>query len=333
MNRIPVPYTVTAEHLAKGEKLVVTKNIIKSRKYLTFTADIDSLGDGQLIIGHGYMASNATWIELSKDQILAHTYFSYANPPMSDLIKENSEHGLKIEKFITVSIEYKPCESIATIVIMSVGGMFKIDVKGWYGADGEVFAMFTEADAKNCKLNWSCPDFAANVWLVGDSYSGFGHAARWPYYLRRDGYLTQLSMGYPGMNSQRGITEFKAIIDKGQPEFVMWTLGMNNGDKEGKINADYLAATEEFLAICKERGITPILSTIPNTPKVDNRYKNEWVRNSGYRYIDFCRAVGADESVDWYPEMLSTDAIHPAASGAAALYAQALADFPEIMYK
>ena len=135
------------------------------------------------------------------------------------------------------------------------------------------------------------------------------------------------------MNSQRGITEFEAIIDKGQPEFVFWTLGMNNGDKEGKINPDYLAATEEFLAICKERGITPILSTIPNTPKVDNKYKNEWVRNSGYRYVDFSRAVGADESVDWYPDMLSADSVHPASRGAAALYAQVLVDFPEIMHK
>ena len=108
---------------------------------------------------------------------------------------------------------------------------------------------------------------------------------------------------------------------------------MNNKDNEDSISESYKAATDEMLAICEERGITPILSTIPNTPKVDNKYKNEWVRNSGYRYVDFSRAVGADESVDWYPDMLSADSVHPASRGAAALYAQVLVDFPEIMHK
>ena len=153
MNRIPVPYTATAKNLPAGEKLVATKNIIKTRRILTFTADIDSLGDGILAIGHGYMATNASWLEIGNDEIHAFSYFSYADPQKSNLIKENNAHGIKIEKFITVSIEYKPYESVATVVVMSAGGMFKTDVRGWFGADGEVFAMFTEAEAKNCTVN------------------------------------------------------------------------------------------------------------------------------------------------------------------------------------
>jgi hypothetical protein len=108
---------------------------------------------------------------------------------------------------------------------------------------------------------------------------------------------------------------------------------MNNSDKDGKVNERYLKSVEEFIKICEERGITPILSTIPNVPERDNSPKNEWVRKSSYRYIDFNRAVGADKDVHWYPEMLSADNVHPAAKGAEALYMQVLCDFPEIMQK
>ena len=107
---------------------------------------------------------------------------------------------------------------------------------------------------------------------------------------------------------------------------------MNNGDKTEEPNPQWLEATEEFLAICNEKGITPILSTIPSTPKVLNVYKNAWVKSSGYRYVDFERAVGAHKDHAWYPEMLNEkDQVHPAIHGAEALYSQVLIDFPEIM--
>ena len=133
------------------------------------------------------------------------------------------------------------------------------------------------------------------------------------------------------MATERGLEDFKVAIQKGTPTYVLWCLGMNNGDKGGVLNEGWLNSTKEFLEICKEKGITPILSTIPSTPVVNNEPKNEWVRNSGYRYIDFNRAVGAEKDVAWYPEMLYKDNVHPARGGAEALYSQVLVDFPEIM--
>ena len=139
---------------------------------------------------------------------------------------------------------------------------------------------------------------------------------------------------------------------------AVWCMGMNNGDRGTTVNAAYLAATEEFLAICAEKGITPILSTIPSTPTVLNEPKNAWVRSwakeTGGRYVDFSRAVSNEtydasligkvvgntsvtsESVNktgyqWYDKMLYSDVVHPAVLGAKALYMQFLVDFPEIM--
>ena len=89
--------------------------------------------------------------------------------------------------------------------------------------------------------------------------------------------------------------------------------------------------------------ITPILCTIPNvkggavddTDIVNMRlhnFKNDYVKASGYRYIDFYKAVGADD-VNWYPNMLYSDGVHPDVLGAEAMYYQALVDFPELMQK
>ena len=106
---------------------------------------------------------------------------------------------------------------------------------------------------------------------------------------------------------------------------------MNDADTETTISGSYIAATEEFLEICEEKGITPILSTIPNVPDRINVFKNEWVKESGHRYVDFAVAVGGEEKGSWwYDRMLHSDKVHPTVSGALALYEQFIADFPEI---
>ena len=108
---------------------------------------------------------------------------------------------------------------------------------------------------------------------------------------------------------------------------------MNNGDSATAINDGYKNATEEFLAICEEKGIIPILTTTPCTPTVNNSFKNAYVKASGYRYIDFARAVGGEEvGSAWYTGMLHTDNVHPTGVGAKALYTQVLVDFPEMIH-
>ncbi|MEE0928080.1 MAG: hypothetical protein UIG59_02710, partial [Acutalibacteraceae bacterium] len=86
--------------------------------------------------------------------------------------------------------------------------------------------------------------------------------------------------------------------------------------------------------ICEEKGITPILSTIPNTPTVNNFFKNEWVKASGYRYVDFAAGVNATEKGSpWGAGMLSGDNVHPAKPGAKALYDQLKKDLSDILVK
>ena len=207
-------------------------------------------------------------------------------------------------------------------------------------------------------LRFHAPSLSEKIWIFGDSYLNFTANTRWPYYAKEAGYTDYAMFGYPGMASAAALDAFKwAVEDMGYtPQYAVWLMGMNNGDvlDTNIISASWLSATEEFLGICEEKGITPILSTVPSTPIAYNVLKNEWVRNSGYRYIDMAAAVGEyyDESLigteteksdgnggyvlnktgyDWYEGMLSTDQVHPAALGAMALYMQIVIDFPELV--
>ena len=333
MKTVVKPLTLTRDVLKSGEKMALAPIAMKTQKHLSFTCDIDKLGGGKVLIGHGKDESSASWVEVTADEIGVYAYYTYTDPMKRNLLKEECKHGLDVFGTLSVVIDVNPLNKGCTVLVSCASGAVKLQPTGWDGTYGEIFVEAEGVEIKNCKLNWSSDGFARKIWILGDSYSGFGHAARWPFYLYRDGYNNNMISGYPGMSSEAAIEEFRRFVDYGSPEFVVWTLGMNNADKDGKVNAGYLKSVEEFIKICEERGITPILSTIPNVPERDNSPKNEWVRKSSYRYIDFNRAVGADKDVHWYPEMLSADNVHPAAKGAEALYMQVLCDFPEIMQK
>lgn len=327
------PFICSAKKLSSGERLTIAPLSVKTEKHLVFTCDLESLGNGKILIGHGKDITASSWIEITAEEISAFAYYTYMPEPLKPLFDTPIAHGMKIFDFLTVIIDADAGSGDAFVLIGSPSGLKKLPLPNWDGCNGEIFAEVQGAALENCRLSWSSDGFARSVWVLGDSYLGTASAKRWPYYLLRDGYTNLMLSGFPGMGAQVAIEQFRTLVQKGTPEFVLWCLGMNNGDKDGKINANYLSATEEFLAICKANGITPVLSTIPSTPTVDNRYKNEWVRASGHRYVNFSRAVGAEKNVNWYESMLSADLVHPDERGAEALYMQVLCDFPEIMQK
>lgn len=333
MKTIVSPFIVTAEKLSSGEKMTIAPMSLKTEKHLSFTCDISELGSGKILVGHGYEISSASWVEITENEIFAYAYYTYTDPKKRVLLKEPLVHNLKFKDFVTVILDINSYDKVSNLIVSTSTGMVKATLSGWDGCAGEIFAMTEGVDATNCKLNWFSGSFSRRIWLLGDSYIGFGHGARWPYYLYRDGFNQHLISGYPGMPAEDAIKEFLRFVDRGQPEYVVWALGMNNADVDGKINEKYFESTKEFIRVCEERGITPILSTIPNVPERDNTPKNEWVRSQPYRYIDFARAVGAYKDVNWYPEMLSADLVHPSTKGAEALYMQVLCDFPEVMQK
>lgn len=104
-------------------------------------------------------------------------------------------------------------------------------------------------------------------------------------------------------------------------------------EMKGGINESYDSAVHEVMQICDQNDIELVLATIPTCPYWNNDYKNEFVKNSGYRYIDFARAVGAYDSITWYDGMLeeAEKRIHPTETGALALYSEAVTTVPELV--
>ena len=179
-------------------------------------------------------------------------------------------------------------------------------------------------------MTWTSADYKNPIWIFGDSYLDVNNEMRWPYWAEKWGFDNFLLSSFPGETTEEAMGDFSRALSKGTPNTVIWTLGMNNKD-EGAINPGWLSNTEQMMAKCESKGINVILATIPNTPSHDNSFKNQYVINSGKRYIDFADAVGALDRNTWYDHMLYSDNLHPAEAGARALAMRALLDVPELM--
>jgi hypothetical protein len=112
-------------------------------------------------------------------------------------------------------------------------------------------------------------------------------------------------------------------------------MGMNGGeDTDGAVNSGWLSATQEFIDLCLQCGVTPVLCTIPTIPSASHDLLNTWVESSGFRYIDFSVAVKANDAYwrNWGTDdaLLYTDRVHPTTKGATVLAERILIDFPEI---
>ena len=322
--------SATAATLKAGTYLKLEANHVMNNKTLSLSFRTDAFdGDDVIRLGHGESNYGGTYVEITKTNFKLINYSNPENHESGSDISKNEAHGLTLSGVVNIVITTRLHD--ADVYVSSSSGVYKIRVS-WSGRNGEIFAYCGGRDITDVNMRWSCSAYESDIWLLGDSYFNSGTPARWPYYLRENGFTDYLMMGYPGRNSLAGLADFKQALTHGTPKYAVWCLGMNDGDSSTAINTNYANAVKEFLEICEDKGITPILSTTPCTPKVRNDYKNAWVRNSGYRYVDFSRAVGGDAvGSSWYAGMLyENDQVHPNVSGAYALYVQFIADFPEI---
>ena len=119
------------------------------------------------------------------------------------------------------------------------------------------------------------------------------------------------------------------VIDKYKPQYLIIALGVNNSLYES-----YKSAMEYVINYSVSRGIMPILTTI--TPFNNDAMKsvrnevNSWVRNSGYLYVDICKAVTNEEQDSWKSGYVMTDNIHPTIQGHKAIYDAFIEELPEL---
>lgn len=313
-------------NLNDGDSLTVPKTNLKKNNIYSFMANITTMGT--ILIGHGKNTYSGSWIEINDTNVINHAYST------TDSTK-TYPHGLTISGYIYVQVIVKIGK--ADINIYSNGQVYTITDAGWNGdGNGDTFVESVGSILTECIFTWSSEDFRKSIWMFGDSYFSMTSSSRWVKYLVDAGYADNVLLNaYPGESTTQATPSLNNMIEYyGTPNFIVWCLGMNDGSDadESTPTTTWSDGINYVLNICNEHGITPVFATIPTVPNINHEGKNNFIRNSGYRYIDFAKAVNAQPDGTWISGMLSSDNVHPSETGARALYFRAIADCPEITF-
>ena len=242
------------------------------------------------------------------------------------------DHNLVIDKFLNVSYSRDTDGSIH-VILATLGGIYVSEALN-IGAPIESYgqpSIYTSAiNLTGVKLNVYNRDFRKPIWVVGDSYVSL-YAVRWTYQLQETmGIKNWLLLGLAGGGSPGMLQDLQRALSFGTPKYLVWCLGMNDSYDA------WLSSLEELKTICREKGIELVLATIPTVPGRSKEEITQYVRSSGYRYIDFYKALGATSDGTWYDGYLEekenpSERVHTTELGAKIQAARVLVDFPEII--
>ena len=286
-----------------------------------------SIGKSPLIEGApNYSIKYASWVEIDATNIKIYR--------VGDTLAETTfAHGLTLADFIDVTIIIDD-DSTAIVELQTNGGYYKTpNATYWAGnCRGKYWALPTLSMGAY-KFAIIFNDGMKPIYLFGDSYMSFTSNKRWTYYAKESGCLSNALLSQcSGINSAGSIEAIQTL--NGNPKFALWCVGMNDPDDPNATTPtpNSLTGFLTFINWCKQRGCAPIFGTIPTTENEYNEGKNYWIRNSGYRYVDFADTLThkVNGEIVWYSDMLSEDGVHPDVAGAIASWNRVLLDFPEI---
>ena len=242
-------------------------------------------------------------------------------------------HGLTLSEDLTLRVTSDEANS-CRIVLETAGGAESAALDCPFNLTCyETIRLVNGASPlKTAALTVDCAAAAHPVWVFGDSFISTDTPARWSYYAIQDGCdRNTMFCGATGATSAEAQRWLSSMLTLGRPRVIVWCMGMNDRpDGASAPGWDWQSGVLAAKRVCQRYGAELVLATIPTTPTKDNERKNDCVRSSGCRYIDFAEAVGAQGDGAWYEGMLSDDGTHPTVSGALALYRAALAAVPEL---
>ena len=311
--------TMKTETLSDGQSILFDEKIgIRKNVTSMFYADITSFS--KIYIGYTPTNANGGVKYIAIDNVNLYVYGNTGR------IDGTYPHELSFGKNISVILDCND-NTKCKVTILTNGLIYQKEVDLIPYPLTALYCLSEGSILRNIKLSWCCKDILKDIWVFGDSYVDL-YNVRWMWHLIQNGYGNNILLsGVAGSTSSDAIISFKNLL-----KYAVWCMGMNdfNDTDINTPNTAWKTAYDEFLSLCKLNNIMPILATIPNVPQRTHIAKNKIVKESGYRYIDFAHAVGADEQgATWYDSLLSSDNIHPSVQGARVLYGEALAAFPE----
>jgi hypothetical protein len=302
--------------LKNGEEYRLINSAIKQDYNIFFDGNIVDFDT--LIIGKGSQKYLSSYILITHDSIIF-------NKITDCKTTKAYKHYLGLKNNLSINIDRYIDSAIVTIVNEKDTLKINSDFVGM----NEPFVRSLGSIIKVNEFKFNCIDYYSDIFVFGDSYVNCATPRRWPYYLYNKDYKF-LCDGLPGGKSVDSYDYLNSSLSVNKPKYVLWCLGMNDGSDNLRTNPSWKHYVKKVMTLCSQNKLTLILATVPSVPTRDNSGKNKFVRESGYRYIDFDKAV-SDDNGHWKKGMLSEDGVHPSEKGAKAMAEQLLRDFPEIM--
>lgn len=290
----------------------------KQNNTLSLFANIAQPFNGVQLM-HGYNQAYASGVvQVYNDRIDILEYTNALN------VVQSIPHGLTLNTFIELSINVKE-DNNADITLATLGGVFHTENVPFKGCFNSVQWNPIDSTMTNCVLTYSDNDKNKGLWIFGDSYLD-----HYPVFMHQYGYHYFALDGFSGRNSTQALWSLNMALDHCRiPEVLVWQMGMNDPDTDSAVNANWHSTYNTVKDICTRYGIELVLCTIPNTPTINNQFKNAIIRNSGYRYIDVAEAVGSDVNSGWYPGLLSGDNVHASEQGRKVIAMKMITSLPE----
>lgn len=273
---------------------------------------------GTVYVGKGFNQYRGCYLEVTPTQVRLLRYDGGIT------VLGTGELTFSITNFLRVSL-FQDQEGMLHISVNSSAGLSQYSFFCGYEINFQPFVRVEGQSVSDMKLTAGGTDFKLPVWAMGDSYFGIG-SNRWVGVMKDLGFFNFMVNGLPGQTSTPAYNDLLRMFLHGRPKYLLWCLGMNDS-----VVSTWQNIYNQVAELCDASGVELILATIPTVPTRDKDGVNQIVRESGRRYIDFYKAVGATPTGEWYAGMLDADGVHPTALGAQALATQVLIDFPEIM--
>jgi len=310
----------TKEILCDGESISISSPNAKNYNRIEFDGKVTSFdANSKLIISHGKTSPwCSAYVIIDAESVYVYEYLR------EEKLLEKIPHGLSISGSVNVSISVD-AGFFAKLVIAVPSGSFTKEIF-WNGSREDILAESIGATFTDCTLTYRIDGINRDIWLVGDSYFDF-----WARYIIDLGYGNFYLDGHSGRFTDVAIDSVKTNLLYARPKKIVWFMGMNDPDEADKVNESWINCFYTLRDICLEKDIELILATVPNTPERNNKHKNEIVRNSGYRYVEICSAVGADTCISWSSGLIDPkDYVHPSPDGTKVIAECILSALPEI---
>lgn len=326
------PYINNSNTLSGSDALRVAVPHAKRNYTISFRGKITTFG--KITVGIGKASAYLSgWVEIDSTNI-----YVYTKRGTTEVLAGTYAHGLTFSETINVDIHATSILS-CEVVLSTVGGMFKTQ-SNWFGCLGFSFIGFegrvtAETDGgvfTDCSIAYYCADYKKDIWGFGDSY--FDH---WPRIAVENNYDNFAIDGASGRHSDQAWHSLELESQKRLPKKILWCMGMNDYDTASSVNTLWKTYYDKLTAFCDTHNIELILCTIPCVPERNNSFKNQIIRDSGYRYVDIADAVGGTEpGSTWYPGLLEPNdnaalRVHPTNAGDKVVAARFMTDVPELM--